>query len=88
MVQFYFLIFGTFVRCSLSTSMCAVGFKIQVGNKSFVGAHGRAIEEDVSRKVDGYVKLLQHCAVECEEKGVIYISFSSTSNICSVIDEK
>ncbi|XP_057785859.1 probable receptor-like protein kinase At5g18500 [Salvia miltiorrhiza] len=47
-----------------------MGFKIHVGHKSFMGAHGRAIEEDVSRKVDGYVSTLQRSAVECEEKGV------------------
>ncbi|KAH6780304.1 hypothetical protein C2S52_011541 [Perilla frutescens var. hirtella] len=47
-----------------------MGFQIQVGNKSFVGAHARAIEEEVSRKVDSYVSMLQHSAEECEEKGV------------------
>ncbi|KAL1561193.1 non-specific serine/threonine protein kinase [Salvia divinorum] len=47
-----------------------MGFKIQVGYKTFVGAHSRAIEEEVSRKVDEYVSTLQSSAVECEEKGV------------------
>ncbi|XP_042064144.1 serine/threonine-protein kinase PBL34-like [Salvia splendens] len=47
-----------------------MGFKIQVEHKTFVGAHGRAIEEDVSRKLEQYVSALQSSAVECEEKGV------------------
>ncbi|KAL0365925.1 UNVERIFIED_CONTAM: Proline-rich receptor-like protein kinase PERK14 [Sesamum radiatum] len=47
-----------------------VGFPIQIGPESFVGAHFRAIEEDVSRKVDEYVHMLRHTAEECEAEGV------------------
>ena len=59
------------VNLCISTT---VGFKIQVEHKTFVGAHGRAIEEDVSRKLEEYLSTLQSSAVECEEKGVIYIT--------------
>ncbi|KAK4387349.1 Proline-rich receptor-like protein kinase PERK14 [Sesamum angolense] len=47
-----------------------MGFQIKIGPKSFVGAHFRAIEEDVSRKVDEYVRMLRHTAGECEAEGV------------------
>ncbi|KAK4433733.1 Proline-rich receptor-like protein kinase PERK13 [Sesamum alatum] len=47
-----------------------MGFQIQIGPKSFVGAHFRAIKEDVSRKVDEYVCMLRHTAEECEAEGV------------------
>ncbi|KAL0432249.1 UNVERIFIED_CONTAM: Proline-rich receptor-like protein kinase PERK13 [Sesamum latifolium] len=47
-----------------------MGFPIQIGPESFVGAHFRAIEEDVCRKVDEYVHMLRHTAEECEAEGV------------------
>ncbi|KAL0391780.1 UNVERIFIED_CONTAM: Inactive protein kinase SELMODRAFT [Sesamum radiatum] len=47
-----------------------MGFQIKIGPKSFVGAHFRAIEEDVSRKVDEYVRMLRDTAEECEAEGV------------------
>ncbi|KAK6115613.1 hypothetical protein DH2020_007882 [Rehmannia glutinosa] len=47
-----------------------MGFHIQIGQKSFIGSHVRAIEEEVSRKVDANVGVLQRSAEECEAKGV------------------
>lgn len=49
-----------------------MGFQIQIGPKSFIGAHVRAIKEEVSRKLDTCVKMLKRSAIECEGKEVIY----------------
>lgn len=57
-----------------------MGFQIQVGSKSFVGAHVRAVKEEVSRKIESYVSVLQHSAEECEEKGVLYFHLLNISN--------
>ncbi|XP_020548102.1 probable receptor-like protein kinase At3g17420 isoform X1 [Sesamum indicum] len=63
-----------------------MGFQIQIGPKSFVGAHFRAIEEDVSRKVDEYVHTLQHTAEECEAEGVnIEVNISAGAPIKKVV---
>ncbi|KAG8378172.1 hypothetical protein BUALT_Bualt08G0110300 [Buddleja alternifolia] len=47
-----------------------MGFQMQIGPDSFIGTRVRAIKEDVSRKVDVYVGMLQHSAEECEGDGV------------------
>ncbi|KAL8459410.1 hypothetical protein ACS0TY_036774 [Phlomoides rotata] len=47
-----------------------MGFQIKISPKSFIGAHVRAIEEEVSRKVDTCVRMLKRSAIECEGKGV------------------
>ncbi|KAG9142496.1 hypothetical protein Leryth_017004 [Lithospermum erythrorhizon] len=46
-----------------------MGYQMQVCPESFVGTH-RAMEEDVARKVEYYVKMLQRSAEECERVGV------------------
>lgn len=40
----------------------------------FFGTSLRAMEEEVSNKVDAYVHLLHQSAEECEEHGVLFIS--------------
>lgn len=45
---------------------------MQACPESFLGTtHMRVVEEEVSKKVDLYVKLLQQSAEECENEGVI-----------------
>ena len=44
-----------------------------VAPENFLGAtHARAVEEEVSKKVDMYVSMLQYSAEQCEGDRVIY----------------
>lgn len=44
-----------------------------VAPENFLGAtHARAVEEDVSKKVDMYVGMLQYSAEVCEGERVLY----------------
>lgn len=44
-----------------------------VAPENFLGTtHARAVEEEVSKKVDMYVGMLQYSAEQCEGDGVIY----------------
>lgn len=46
---------------------------MQVASENFLGtSHIRAMEEEVSKKVDAFVGMLHHSAEECDEEGVIY----------------
>ena len=44
---------------------------MQASPQSSAGAHNRALEEEVSKKVDTYVTMLMHSAEGFEEQGVI-----------------
>lgn len=75
--------------CSLLISISAVGFEIQIGPDSFIRAHGRAIKEEVSRKAEANVAMLEHFAGECEDKGVIYALLDSSScNVMRLVHEQ
>ncbi|XP_051151022.1 inactive protein kinase SELMODRAFT_444075-like [Andrographis paniculata] len=50
--------------------MSAVGFQIKIGPESFIGAHARAIEEEVSRKLESYMGMLQQSVEHFQAKGV------------------
>ncbi|KAI3464594.1 hypothetical protein Pfo_021257 [Paulownia fortunei] len=48
-----------------------MGYQMGVAPENFLGAtHIRAMEEEVSKKVDMYVSMLQYSAEECEGEGV------------------
>ncbi|CAK9187709.1 unnamed protein product [Ilex paraguariensis] len=49
---------------------CKVGYQMQASPQSSAGAHNRALEEEVSKKVDTYVTMLMHSAEGFEEQGV------------------
>lgn len=55
----------------------AVGYRMGVAPENFLGAtHARAVEEEVSKKVDLYVSMLQYSAEECERERVSLIVVS------------
>lgn len=74
LVHFSDLSIPHFIYCVLKywNSVSAVGFHFLVGPKSFIGSHARAIEEDVSRKVDACLGILQHSAEDFESIEVTY----------------
>ncbi|XP_038724828.1 probable serine/threonine-protein kinase PBL18 isoform X2 [Tripterygium wilfordii] len=47
-----------------------LGYQLKVGHDSFGTSSNRAMEEDVSRKVEVYVNMLLKSAEECEDEGV------------------
>lgn len=53
-----------------------------VAPENFLGAtHARAVEEEVSKKVDLYVSMLQYSAEECERERVIYTGLIVVSKL-------
>ena len=50
-----------------------MGYFTEVAPENFLGTtHDRAVEEEVSKKVDMYVSMLQYSAEQCEGERVIY----------------
>ncbi|XP_051139036.1 inactive protein kinase SELMODRAFT_444075-like isoform X2 [Andrographis paniculata] len=47
-----------------------MGFQMQIGPSSFIGARLQAIKEEVARMVDIFVRMLHHSAEECDADGV------------------
>ncbi|CAI9763984.1 unnamed protein product [Fraxinus pennsylvanica] len=48
-----------------------LGYHMQVASENFLGTnHIRAMEEEVSKKVDAYIGMLHHSAEECDDEGV------------------
>lgn len=48
-----------------------VGYQHKACTDSFFGTNARALEEEVLKKVDSYVKMLQESAAQCEDEGVM-----------------
>lgn len=49
-----------------------MGYQMQASLESFLGTTQiRAVEEEVLKKVDAFVKLLQQSAEDCEDEGVV-----------------
>ncbi|KAL0323299.1 UNVERIFIED_CONTAM: Proline-rich receptor-like protein kinase PERK14 [Sesamum angustifolium] len=63
-----------------------MGFQIKIGPKSFVGAHFRAIEEDVSRKVDEYVNIEVKVAAGAPIKKVVVQEIVALNATWAIID--
>lgn len=49
-----------------------VGIQFIACPNSFAGTSIRAMEEEVSKKIDFYVNMLQESAEKCQDQGVIY----------------
>ena len=58
-----------------------VGYPIKACTDSFFGVSIRAMEEEVTRKIDMYVSMLLQSAEACENDGVITLSFSLSKYI-------
>lgn len=59
--------------CNSLIFLSAVGCNMGVSHENFLGATSeRAVEEEVLKKVDTYVGMLQYSAEECEGEKVIY----------------
>lgn len=48
-----------------------VGYQLKACPDSFFGTSLRAMEEEVSKKADAYISMLQRSAESCEEGGVM-----------------
>lgn len=77
-VQFYYMVCKGATSISLVfiiknnfLILALVGYHTSVCSDSFAGASIRAMEEEVSNKVDMYVNMIQQSAEECEDEGVI-----------------
>ncbi|XP_073294798.1 serine/threonine-protein kinase CDG1-like [Primulina huaijiensis] len=71
--------YGGIIRSGVTITVLGVlhkvlhpmGYQMQVAPDNFLGtSHIRAMEEEVSKKVDLYVGMLQYSAEECEGEGV------------------
>lgn len=58
-----------------------MGYTLKPCSESFFGATDRAIEEEVTKKVDQYVNMLLQSAEDCEDEGVIQLTISSRHHI-------
>lgn len=47
---------------------------MQASPESFAGTNIRVVEEEVTKKVDMYVKMLMQSAEDCQDEGVIKCS--------------
>ena len=61
--------------------IATVGYQLIACSESFAGTSLRAMEDEVSKKADAYIAMLQQSADMCEEGGVMLCSNSSSSSI-------
>ncbi|KAA8546488.1 hypothetical protein F0562_002773 [Nyssa sinensis] len=63
-----------------------LGYQMQACPESFMGTNIRAIEEEISKKVDMYVNMLLQSAEECKDEGVdIEVKITAGTPIKNVI---
>jgi hypothetical protein len=65
-----------------------VGYQLRACPESLTGTSIRAMEEEVSKKVDLYVNMLQKSAEKCEDQGVIYIVNNSCKDLIILYMER